>query len=152
MWLLAATGLLLALLILPSWARPQTFVPDPIAGYALGGHDPVAYFVDGKPRLGSRKFEYKWGGAEWVFVNQGNLEAFKRAPETYAPLYAGCGAYALADGYATAGNPFIFALVERKLVFFHSVVNRFLFMVNAKQLMEDAALHADKTGCKPQLG
>jgi YHS domain-containing protein len=149
LWLLPAAMLLICAFAGESHARPQLFVPDPIGGYAIGGHDPVAYFVDGKPRQGNHKYELKWGGAEWVFVNQGNMEAFKRAPDTYAPLYAGCGGYALAEGYATAGNPFIFALVDGKLIFFHSVVNRFLFMVNGKQLMVDADRNSEKTGCKP---
>ncbi len=151
MWLVLAAFSLPLVIFSDVVARPQIFLPDPIAGYALGGHDPVAYFVDRKPRMGSRKFEYEWGGAEWVFVNQGNLEAFKKDPETYAPLYAGCGGYALAEGYATSGNPFIFALVDGRLVFFHSAVNRFLFIVNWRQLMEDADTNAEKTGCKPLL-
>ncbi|MTI44940.1 hypothetical protein JM93_03545 [Roseibium hamelinense] len=130
-------------------ARPTIFVPDPIAGYAIGGHDPVAYFVDHKPRKGMSQFEFSWGGADWVFVNQGNLAAFKQAPEVYAPLYAGCGGYALSEGYATAGNPFIFALVEDRLVFFHSVVNRFLFLANYEQHLERADENAPKTGCIP---
>jgi YHS domain-containing protein len=131
------------------FARPPLFVPDPIGGYAIGGHDPVSYFVDNRPRQGSRKFSYKWGGAEWVFVNQGNLAAFKKNPETYAPLFAGCGAYALTDGFATSGNPFIFAIVGKKLIFFHSEVNRFLFLVNDRQLLKDAKANAQKTGCVP---
>lgn len=132
-----------------SLARPQVFVPDPITGYAIGGHDPVTFFVDGHPRKGSRAFEYAWGGAEWIFVNQGNLAAFKRDPETYAPLFAGCGGYALSEGFATTGNPFIYAVVDGRLVFFHSVVNRFLFLVNGTNLMKAAQENAAKVGCVP---
>ncbi len=128
-------------------ARPQVFVPDPITGYAIAGHDPVSYFVDGYPRKGLRKFEYRWGGTEWLFVNEGNMAAFKRDPEAYAPMFAGCGGYALSEGFATAGNPFIFAVVEGRLVFFHSVVNRFLFVVNGGQLMNAAKDNAPKVGC-----
>ena len=132
-------------------ARPQLFIPDPIAGYAIGGNDPVAYFVDRRPRRGIRQLEYVWGGARWVFVNRGNLEAFRNSPQTYAPLFAGCGGYSLSEGFATAGNPHIFAFVDGRLVFFHSAVNRFLFMVNVSQYLEDAERHAHKTGCKPAL-
>jgi YHS domain-containing protein len=128
-------------------ARPKLFVPDPITGYAIGGHDPVSFFVDGYPRKGDRKHEYYWGGSEWIFVNEGNKEAFKRHPEAYAPLFAGCGGYALSEGFATAGSPFIYAVVEGRLVFFHSVVNRFLFIVNASHLLENAHENASKIGC-----
>jgi len=132
-------------------ARPQVFVPDPITGYAIGGHDPVSYFVDGYPRKGSREHEYRWGGVEWIFVNEGNMAAFRRDPEAYAPLFAGCGAYALSEGFATAGSPFIYAIVDGRLVFFHSVVNRFLFVVNGSQLMTAAKENAARVGCTPVL-
>ena len=132
-------------------ARPQLFVPDPITGYAIGGHDPVSYFVDGRPRKGDRQNELAWGGAEWVFVNEGNMAAFERNPETYAPMFAGCGGYALSEGFATAGNPFIYAVVEGRLVFFHSVVNRFLFVINGSQLAKDAQSNARSAGCTPAL-
>ncbi|QFS97971.1 hypothetical protein FIV06_11160 [Labrenzia sp. THAF191b] len=131
------------------FARPQVFVPDPITGYALGGHDPVSYFVDGYPRKGKRNHVHKWGGTEWIFVNEGNLAAFKRDPEAYAPLFAGCGGYALSEGFGTAGSPFIYAIVDRRLVFFHSVVNRFLFVVNGSQLMTAAHDNAERVGCVP---
>lgn len=150
MWLAGTAALISFALVDTSDARPELFIPDPIAGYALSGHDPVAYFVDGFPRKGDRSFVHEWGGAEWVFVNEGNMAAFKNAPETYAPAYAGCGAFALAEGFATAGNPHIFAFVDGRLTLFHSVVNRFLFMVNMDRLSADAAENARKTGCEPQ--
>ncbi len=131
------------------FARPKVFVPDPITGYAIGGHDPVSYFVDGQPRKGDRAHEYKWGGAEWIFVNEGNMAAFARDPDSYAPMFAGCGGYALSEGFATAGNPFIYAVVEGRLVFFHSVVNRFLFVVNGTNLVKAARDNASRVGCVP---
>ncbi|GGB33027.1 hypothetical protein GCM10011316_01410 [Roseibium aquae] len=145
-----------ALCLLIGWgaavtARPQIFVPDPVSGYALGGHDPVAYFVDGYPRKGRRDYVASWGGADWIFVNEGNKAAFEGAPQTYAPLFAGCGAYGLAEGFAAAGSPLIFAFVEGQLVFFYSRVNRFLFLINAGQLREDADGNARITGCVPDL-
>jgi YHS domain-containing protein len=132
-------------------ARPVVFVPDPITGYAIGGHDPVSFFVDGYPREGKRRHQYRWGGAEWIFVNEGNLAAFTRDPEAYAPLFAGCGAYALSEGFATAGNPFIYAMVDGQLVLFHSIVNRFLFVVNQTHLVKTAREHAGTVGCVPLL-
>lgn len=132
-------------------ARPQIFVPDPITGYAIGGYDPVSFFVDGYPRKGNRQHEYKWGGAEWIFVNEGNRAAFERDPDAYAPKFAACGGFALSEGFAAAGSPFIYAVVDGRLVFFHSVVNRFLFVVNGSQLMKDAEENAAKVGCVPEL-
>jgi YHS domain-containing protein len=150
-WMCLSAILLLALCL---WnaegnARPQKFVPDPITGYAIGGHDPVSYFVDGYPRKGRREYTYDWGGAEWTFVNQGNLEAFKLHPHAYAPMFAACGGYGLSEGFATAGNPFIYAVVEGRLMFFYSVVNRFLFIVNQTQRLKEAQENAERVGCLP---
>ena len=149
MCLSAVLILLLCVLAGKGLARPKVFVPDPITGYAIGGHDPVSFFVDGQPRKGEREHAYRWGGAEWIFVNEGNMAAFARDPEAYAPMFAGCGGYALSEGFATAGNPFIYAVVNGRLVFFHSVVNRFLFIVNATYLITEAEDNAARVGCVP---
>lgn len=147
LWLAAGLAGAFGLVAQDGSARPQKFVPDPITGYALAGHDPVSYFVDGRPRPGSREHMVFWGGVEWIFVNEGNLAAFKRDPQAYAPLFAGCGGYALSDGFASAGNPFIYAVINGRLVLFHSVVNRFLFVVGSAQRAEEAARQADTVGC-----
>jgi hypothetical protein len=134
-------------LTVPACARPPFYLADPVTAYAIGGYDPVAYFVDGYPRPGDRKIELIWQGVRWLFVNEGNKAAFERDPEVYAPQYGGCGAYALVEGYATAGNPAIFALLDNRLYFFHTAVNRYLFLTSRKTSIEEAAANAVKTGC-----
>lgn len=136
--------------VMPLQARPAYFLADPVTGYALGGYDPVAFFVDRRPRMGTPKLEYAWRGARWLFLNEGNRAAFERSPEVYAPQFAGCGAYALAEGYATAGNPSIFAIIDNRLYFFHTAVNRFLFLVERETALPDAQANAAKTGCQPR--
>ncbi|WP_208995908.1 YHS domain-containing (seleno)protein [Pannonibacter tanglangensis] len=144
-------GLLLVAVAAPgALARPAYFLADPITGYAIGGFDPVAFFVDGRPRMGETRLEYMWKGARWLFVNEGNRAAFEKAPEVYAPQFTGCGAYALAEGYATAGNPAIFAILDNRLYFFHTQVNRFLFLVEFETALADAQANAAKTGCVPR--
>lgn len=150
LWLVVALFAVFPALVLTAVARPQVFIPDPISGYALGGRDPVAYFVDKRPRAGKRRYELYWGGAKWVFVNEGNRAAFENAPATYAPLYAGCSAYSLSQGFATAGNPSIFAIYENRLMLFHSSVNRFLFLSNPEAHMASAHQFAEKVGCVPK--
>ncbi|MTH95826.1 twin-arginine translocation pathway signal protein [Roseibium sp. RKSG952] len=128
-------------------ARAAPYVPDEMSGYAIGGHDPVAYFIDGRPRKGKPSHEFLWGGVVWIFVNKGNMEAFKDAPNVYAPLFAGCDAFSLSEGYATEGNPLVFAFVQGRLLFFFSDVNRFLFLSEHDELMQRARKNAGKTGC-----
>lgn len=144
---LAACMPVLLVFAAPAVARPPFYLADPVTAYAIGGHDPVAFFVDGYPRLGDSRIELSWRGVRWLFVNEGNKAAFERDPEVYAPQYGGCGAYALVEGYATAGNPAIFALLDNRLYFFHTAVNRYLFLTSRETSIKEAAANAVKTGC-----
>lgn len=62
---------------------------------ALSGYDTVAYFTQGKPVKGSDQFKTEYKGAEWQFISQANLDAFKANPEKYAPQFGGYCAYAV---------------------------------------------------------
>ncbi|SDU34620.1 YHS domain-containing (seleno)protein [Stappia sp. ES.058] len=128
-------------------ARAQDFATDTMSGYALGGHDPVAYFIVRRPREGLPRHEVRWGGTIWVFVNEGNQAAFEADPEIYAPHLAGCDPVALADGFVTAGNPRVFALYETRLLLFHSEINRFLFLADPKSQITAAEENAERQGC-----
>jgi hypothetical protein len=41
---------------------------------AIGGYDPVAYHLLGKPQKGSKDFVVIWKGAEWRFLSQEHLD------------------------------------------------------------------------------
>lgn len=82
---------------------------------AAGGYDVVAYFSDGKPVKGSKKFQTEYRGAEWRFVSQAHLDAFLKAPEKYAPQYGGYCAWAMGRGYAAKGDPEVWRIVDGKL-------------------------------------
>lgn len=58
-------------------------------GVAVKGYDPVAYFIEGQPIKGKKKFEFEWNGVKWRFANAKHLELFKSDPEKYAPQYGG---------------------------------------------------------------
>lgn len=82
---------------------------------AVDGHDPVAYFTESRPVKGEKKFSTDYNGAEWRFASAENLEAFKAAPEKYAPQYGGYCAWAVAQNYTARGNPANWKIVEGKL-------------------------------------
>ncbi len=106
---------------------------DPMTGLALLGYDPVAYFVDRKPRLGVRKFELLWSGVVWRFVNEGNMAAFEAAPDVYAPQYGGYDPLALASGSMTHGDPAIWLIYKQRLYLFFAPSKRFLWLSAAEQ-------------------
>jgi hypothetical protein len=100
---------------------------DPASGFALSGYDPVAYFVEGGPRLGRPGLEYRWGGVAWRFANEGNRAAFIADPLVYAPRFGGYDALGLARGRVAEANPLQWLVYENRLYVFASPTTRQIF-------------------------
>ena len=105
----AAAGALA--MVLPAWAG-NTFERN---GLALRGHDPVAYFTDGQPMLGSKAFSAVHAGATYVFTSAAHRDRFVAQPERYLPQFGGFCAFGVAGGYKAAIDPAAFSIVEGKL-------------------------------------
>ncbi|MEM8615514.1 MAG: YHS domain-containing (seleno)protein [Pseudomonadota bacterium] len=93
---------------------------DPIytgtfSNLAVQGHDPVAYFTEGKPVKGKKAFKTTYQGAEFRFANADNLAAFEADPAAYAPQYGGYCAWAISQGYTAKGSADHWAIVDGKL-------------------------------------
>lgn len=71
---------------------------------AVGGYDVVS-FHRGSPVEGKPKLTTSWHGANWLFDNQDNLDAFLAEPKKYAPAYGGYCAWALAENKLAKGKP-----------------------------------------------
>jgi len=97
---------------------------DPATGLAIGGYDPMSYFVAGQPKKGTDLYEFEWQGASWRFVSEANRYAFARDPAVYAPGFGGHGALAMAQGTANAGNPAIWVIYKNALYLFFSTEAR----------------------------
>ena len=72
---------------------------------AVSGYDTVAYFTEGQPVKGQRRFATEYMGARWLFSSAENLEAFEAEPERYAPQYGGYCAWAVSQGYTASADP-----------------------------------------------
>src|SRR5271169_2615265 len=94
------TFCLLTVLAVLSCAKslPVTPVNVSSGGLAIKGYDPVAYFIDQKPVMGSAGFEYLWNNAKWRFASAEHRDLFRADPEKYAPKYGGYCAYAISLG------------------------------------------------------
>jgi YHS domain-containing protein len=117
---LAGAALLGLLAPLAAQAAPpiNTFTGGLLGGRgdtAILGHDPVAYFTEGRAVKGRDAFTHEWMGAKWKFASQAHLDAFKAAPEKYAPQYGGYCAYGVAQGYLVKIEPEQFRIVDGKL-------------------------------------
>jgi len=102
-----------ALLMLASHAVAGEI--NDLDGVAIKGHDPVAYFTQGKAVPGSERFTLQYKGATFRFVSGANRDSFAAAPETYAPQYGGFCAYGTSRGYKADIDPTAFTLVDGKL-------------------------------------
>src|ERR1700689_2486890 len=62
-------------------------VTNRYSGLAIEGYDPLAYLIDGSPRVGVPNFEAVEGGAVWPFTNEGNRVSFVAHPEIYGAQF-----------------------------------------------------------------
>jgi YHS domain-containing protein len=137
----AFTAALLSLtLSTPSKATAATerIVVDWHTGLALGGFDPVAYFVDGNAVRGKGDFEYTFAGVVWQFRNGGNRAAFTADPEVYMPRFGGYDPVAVARGVGVPGDPRLWLILEGRLYFFYTPEAQAAFGANPKDLIETA--------------
>jgi YHS domain-containing protein len=109
--------LLLALSLLPAApaiAKDAVYTST-FSSLAVSGHDPVAYFTEGKPVEGSSDHELEWNGATWRFASAANLAAFQADPDAFAPRYGGYCAWAVSQGYTASADPAAWRIVDGKL-------------------------------------
>lgn len=110
----------------------EQVVTDPWTGAAIGGFDPVAYFVDHRAIPGSPDHLAVDRGVAWRFASQGNRAAFLDSPESYRPAYGGYDPVMVANGIPVAGSPQLFAIIEGRLYLFRTDENRMHFIRNEK--------------------
>ena len=107
--------LLLCIVATPTLAAKSKINTTLLGNLAVDGYDPVAYFTEGAPTKGSRKFTLEWQGANWRFASQESLDAFRSEPERYAPAYGGYCAWAVSQGYTAGIDPQAWRIVDGRL-------------------------------------
>jgi YHS domain-containing protein len=109
-------------------ATTETVVVDKNTGLAIGGFDPVAYFIDQKARAGNGEFEHAFAGVVWRFANEGNRAAFADHPFVYAPRFGGHDPVGLARGNGVPGDPGYWLVSKDRLYLFFSRETRDAFL------------------------
>ena len=121
---IALVGLLAAAVLLPAASIPvrgayevnvstgMTLVGAPLA---MHGYDPVAYFTEGRARVGKAAFTSKHGNAAYRFAGKANKQKFEQNPQRYVPQYGGYCAFGVAVGAKFDGDPTLFRIVDDKL-------------------------------------
>ena len=82
---------------------------------ALSGYDPVAYFTDGRPEMGSNAFWFAFDDAVYLFRSAEHRAMFAADPERYAPQYDGFCAAGVSKGYKTEPDPEAWVIANGKL-------------------------------------
>lgn len=100
----------------------EQFVDE--TGYAVSGHDVVAYYEleqapvgEAQPEAvpGRKDITAEYNGATWAFASEENREKFLANPEQYVPAYDGHCAYGVAKGGKVPGNPDLWRIVDGQL-------------------------------------
>ena len=84
-------------------------------GVAINGYDPVGYFKQNEPVMGSSAHAHSWNGVEWHFATAENRDTFAADPQRYAPQYGGYCALAAAKDYLAKTEPDAFTIYDGKL-------------------------------------
>jgi YHS domain-containing protein len=100
----------------------------------LKGHDPVAYFTEGRPVKGSTAINYDFDDARYLFSSQKNRELFASSPDRYAPQYRGLCTMGMAHGVKAQADPTVWKIVDGKLHVFSSTQAREKFEQDASML------------------
>ncbi len=98
----------------------------------LSGHDVVAYFTEGKQRLGSAQFKSKVGEVSFRFATAEHKALFDKDPSKYTPQFGGYCANGIAYGIPWGGDADTWTIIDGKLYIFGGQGSKEGFMVDAK--------------------
>lgn len=97
------------------------------APLAIRGFDPIAYFTDHKPMMGSPDFQLEWDEHRYQFASAQHRDMFKAEPLRYAPQFTNFCAMALTRGELEEANPEYWLISDGKLYLFGKPVGPELF-------------------------
>jgi hypothetical protein len=120
-------------------ATTERVVLNRFTGLAIGGYDPVAYFVDARPEIGQEDFEASEAGAVWRFRNEGNRISFVAHPEIYGPQFGGYDPVDLARGVTVAGSPRFWLISRQRLYLFGREQSRDAFAADPEPFLRQAS-------------
>ncbi len=117
-------GPVVALLLCIVIAPPATAAPKlEKVVVAMEGYCPVSYQTLGKPKLGVPNFASQHNGYTYFMSSAKAKELFDKNPERYVPAIGGLCLVGLGGPYGNrfAGDPRVFAVIDKKLYLISSV-------------------------------
>jgi YHS domain-containing protein len=119
-------------LALPAFAQTRTLLNLDKSGVAIQGHDPVAFFTDGKPVKGKPEFPARHNGALYYFASKEHRDLFKAEPEKYEPVFGGYCAYGVSRNKLVEIDVDAFQIVDGRLLLQYSKGVRDTFNQDSK--------------------
>lgn len=75
------------------FSNPHWFFNADESRVAIGGYDPVSYFLEGTAKLGKSDFQYEHDSLIYHFSSAKNADLFQASPKKYLPMYGGWCAF-----------------------------------------------------------
>ena len=89
-------------------------------GVIIDGYDPVAFFTDNRPVLGTSAFQSTHGGATYNFASADHKAMFDKEPAKYEPQFGAFCAYAVSVGRTAPIDVSTFSIINGRLVVQHN--------------------------------
>lgn len=132
-WRIAAAALLLLLSACSGTGPYNTTSDGADDRLMLKGHDPVAYFAEGRHAPGRPDIKAEFDGVVYRFASAENRDLFSRDPAKYAPQYGGYCANGIVYGIPWGGDPDTWKLIDGKLYIFGGASSRKYFLMDERQ-------------------
>lgn len=82
---------------------------------AIKGYDPVSYFMDNKPMMGSNDYTATYKNAIYQFASAEHRDTFRANPEKYAPQFGGFCAFGVTKERKFDTDPTAWRISDGKL-------------------------------------
>jgi hypothetical protein len=129
--LFGAAALLAMLLGLSGCGTPWATVRDgqgrPVM---LLGHDPVAYFTQGRPQRGDPALALDLPGRTYYFANAEHRRQFEAAPARFEPQYGGFCASGAAFSIKLGSDPGAWTVRDGRLFIFGDVIGQTVWLLD----------------------
>jgi YHS domain-containing protein len=112
----------------------------------LLGHDPVAYFTQGKPIRGNPDIRATHEDVVYYFASEAHKALFVREPARYVPQYGAFCASGAAYGVKLGSDPTEFRIRDGHLFIFGDVLGREYWLMDPQWHVEKADLLWPETG------
>jgi YHS domain-containing protein len=96
-------------------------------GVAIQGYDPVAYFTDQRPVMGSSSYVSEYNGAKYQFASAEHKALFDKEPAKYEPVFGGFCAYGASQNHKAPIQPEAWQIRGGRLILNYDLDVRELF-------------------------